>query len=334
MSRRSKPNPHIHIVYALIGLLVLGIASAATTFWYFSQPPQPQNSTPITFTIKSGESIDQISQKLSDLGLIRYHLVFKLNLKRLGLSSQIQAGNFALAPNLSNTQLARALTRAAADQIQITLIEGWRREQMAAALATAFSPNQNFSQAEFLSLTSNLEGQLFPDTYNFSPQASTDQVVSTLTTNFATKVLKPFSSQINASPYNLNQLLTMASIIEREARGSARPVVAGILWRRYQNDWPLQADATLQYAKGYNSYTNDWWSPPLAQDKEFSSPFNTYQNPGLPPAPICNPSLDSFTATLNPQSTNYWYYITDNQGNMHYATTYDQHLQNINTYLK
>ena len=133
----------------------------------------------------------------------------------------------------------------------------------------------------------------------------------------------------------LNQVITLASLIEREAKtDSSRKIVAGILYNRLGIDMALQVDATLQYIKGYNPIHKDWWAPPLAQDKNIDSLYNTYKYPGLPPGPICSPSLSSIEAALNPSSSNYLYYITDNQGNMHYAVSFDQHNKNVNTYLR
>jgi UPF0755 protein len=124
----------------------------------------------------------------------------------------------------------------------------------------------------------------------------------------------------------------MASLIEREARiDTSRQMVSGILWKRLDNAWPLQVDATLQYVKGGK---NDWWPEPLAVDKSLNSPYNTYQNTGLPPAPIANPSLSSIKAALSPTDSAYWYYISDLQGNMHYGVTLDDHNANVNQYLR
>jgi UPF0755 protein len=100
-----------------------------------------------------------------------------------------------------------------------------------------------------------------------------------------------------------------------------------------ENDWPLQVDATLQYALGLNPQTQAW-TPPTALDKTVDSPYNTYLHPGLPPAPICSPSLDSIRAVLNPIQSPYWFYLTDNQNNTHYAITLDEHNQNINQFLR
>jgi UPF0755 protein len=129
--------------------------------------------------------------------------------------------------------------------------------------------------------------------------------------------------------------MVLASIVEREGRTDEdRPVIAGILLKRLNSDWPLQADATLQYALGYQAFEKSWWKKALTvEDKKIRSPYNTYLNAGLPPAPISNPGLSSIRAVVYPTVSPYWYYLHDPQGRVHYATTLEEHEQNIASYL-
>ena len=131
----------------------------------------------------------------------------------------------------------------------------------------------------------------------------------------------------------------MASLVEREAKhDDDRPVIAGIMLKRLKADWPLQIDATLQYAlanlRCIAKSSCDWWIVPTAADKKINSAYNTYLNNGLPPAPICNPGLSSIKAVVNPQTNNYWFYISDSKGQMHYAKTIEEHNENIAKYLR
>ena len=124
-------------------------------------------------------------------------------------------------------------------------------------------------------------------------------------------------------------------MVEREAKlDKDRPYVAGIITKRFRNNWMLQIDATVQYALGYQSAEDDWWKQNLTiADLAIDSPYNTYKRYGLPPTPICNPSLSSLKAVANQVITKYWYYISDRNGNMHYAETIVEHNQNISKYL-
>ena len=133
-----------------------------------------------------------------------------------------------------------------------------------------------------------------------------------------------------------NEVITLASIVEREGRSDEdRPVIAGILLKRLKADWPLQADATLQYVLGYQAFEKSWWKKSLtATDKTVQSPYNTYRNPGLPPAPISNPGLASIKAVVYSKESDYWFYLHDNDGRIHYARTLEDHNSNIAAYLQ
>lgn len=338
MKRRRQNKPPV-VKYLLMSLLILSIVVFGLiggVFVYYQsqlQPVEKQITDKTDFHIETGESINQISSRLAEQGFIRSPLVFKIYLKQQNLGPKIQAGDFLLSSSMSLPELSQALTKASAQQVAVTLLEGWRVEEVAEYLESKLSEAQiPFDSQVFLSQPEIKEGHVFPDTYYLSLTTNEQSIAKTIEANFNQK-LAPLQSGINSSQYNLNQILTMASIVEREAR-SDRAIVAGILWKRLENDWPLQADATLQYAKGYNRFESDWWSEPLAIDKEIESPYNTYLNTGLPPAPICNPSLSSIEAALNPTETEYWFYITAPDGTMHYSETYDQHLNNVNRYLR
>ena len=127
----------------------------------------------------------------------------------------------------------------------------------------------------------------------------------------------------------------LASIVEREAREPEQMRhVAGILLNRLEIGMALQVDATLQYVKGYDQARKTWWAPPTAADKQLSSPYNTYENPGLPPGPISNPGANALMAVANPIKSNDLFYLHTNDGNMYYAETYEEHQENIQKYLR
>ena len=150
---------------------------------------------------------------------------------------------------------------------------------------------------------------------------------------------------LNKSSFSENQVLTLASILEREVKlDEDRPIVAEILLKRLEKGWPLQADATVQYVLGYQTETGaesgeiegTWWKKDLTKgDLDVDSAYNTRLVEGLPPGPICNPGIKSIGAVLKPAApTPYWYYLSDSEGNMHYAVTLEEHEQNTTTYLR
>lgn len=294
---------------------------------YFSAPINPSATTAQIFTIPQGQPIDTIAKRLQDAGLIRSRYAFKLLVLGRNMSQKIQAGSFRLKPSMSLSVLTDQLTHGSLD-IWVTLLEGWRREEMAQALVAEFTTDSSFDLTEFLRLTAGQEGYLFPDTYLLPRDASAAAVAKILTDTFAKKV--DFST--NQSGLTQKQVVILASLVEREVRTDAdRALVAGILIKRLDNDWPLQVDATVQYITGRSG---DWWPQDLTKaDIALKSPYNTYQHPGLPPAPIANPGLASIAAVLNPKASDSWFYLSDLEGRIHYAATIEEHNANIARYL-
>ncbi len=139
-----------------------------------------------------------------------------------------------------------------------------------------------------------------------------------------------------ATGLSFNDVIILASVVEREGRTDEdRPVIAGILLKRLKADWPLQTDATIQYALGYQPFEKSWWKKFLsADDKKIKSPYNTYIHQGLPPGPIANPGLSSINAVISLKETSYWYYLHDPKGVAHFGVTLEDHEKNIATYLQ
>jgi len=285
------------------------------------------------FIIEKGEGLGEIAQNLEEKELVRSSLAFQFVAAKLGISRQIQAGDFRLNPGMSLEEIVQELTLGTLDR-WITLIEGWRREQMVVEMTAELEGEESlFNQVEFLNLTKNLEGKLFPDTYLIPREADAQKVVNYLMANFDKKTKDLGVNQ---------QTLVLASIIEREAKFAGdRPIVAGILLNRLNSGMPLQVDATVQYAIATQrcfpdvSSCDKWWPESLTKEElRINSPYNTYLYTGLPPAPICNPGLASIKASLNPQETDYWFYLSDGEGKMHYARTLEEHNANIERYLR
>ena len=175
------------------------------------------------------------------------------------------------------------------------------------------------------------EGYLFPETYLLPHNSTIQSIVTTLTDTFNDRYKEV---TLGKTTLNQSQLVILASLIEREGRKDEdRPLIASVIYNRLAIGMPLQIDATVQYALGYNSYEKTWWKKDLTYDDlKINSTFNTYTNTGLPPTPICNPGIKSIQAAANPANTNYLYYITDKNGVNHYAATLDQHNANIRKY--
>ncbi|MEN8252974.1 MAG: endolytic transglycosylase MltG [Patescibacteria group bacterium] len=285
------------------------------------------------FVIPKGQAISIIGQRLQAQGLIKSSLAFRLIVRQHALANKIQAGSFDLSPNMSLGKIAIALTKGTED-LWVTIPEGYRVEEIAESL-DSYEELTLFNKAEFLDLAKYSEGYLFPDTYLVPRQMDAEGLFNLFTDTFDKKVNLGLEKELENSDKSLEDILVMASIVEREAGGDKdQPQVAGILWNRIDIGMALQVDATLQYSKGYNKIQDSWWVPPLAVDKKINSPFNTYMNLGLPPRPICNPGLSAMRAALDPTESDYLYYIHDRKGRIHFAETIDGHNANVNKYLR
>lgn len=299
----------------------------------------------VLFAVKKGEGVSQIAQNLFDDGLIRSPLAFKIQVVVKNLTGKIQAGDYYLSSAESCSVIAGSLTRGTFDK-KITIIEGWRAEEVGESLLRQginidlVAWRKKIQQEE-------LEGRLFPDTYMISGQASMDKIVSTFLKNFDKKFSPELETEALKRGIDKQSVLILASLVEREIRHEEdRPIVAGILLKRLKENWPLQIDATVQYAiasskckvpaspRGEQSAKCDWWSGKLTEaDLKTKSPYNTYLYRGLPPGPICNPGLSAIKAVIYPKDSPYWYYLSDANGIIHYAQTDSEHLANIKKYL-
>jgi UPF0755 protein len=300
------------IVIVIIFLFLVVVSGFLYIKTLFLAPSN--DSQTISFMVDKGSSITKIANNLQKEGLIKNALVFKYYVQVTGVQNKIQAGEFELSKNLSVTQIIEKLKKGPTE-VLVTIPEGLRREEIAEKYKTALNKDEAFVK-EFLLLTNGKEGYLYPDSYLFPKEATATQIVNRMTGTFDKKVKDVTYKQ-----------LIVASLLERETfADSEKALVAGIIYKRLENDWPLQIDATLQYIKGN-------WKPVYSEDKELNSPFNTYKNLGLPPSPIANPGLSSILASISPVGSDYWYYIHDNDGEIHFGRTLEEHNANIAKYL-
>lgn len=317
------------LLWTLLGFFLL--ITPLMVFYTLSQPVSTQTET-IRFVIPKGQAISIIGSRLEESGLIKNAFVFRLIVSFTNLAPAIQAGSFDIAPNLTTYEVAKQLTTGTQDT-WITILEGWRTEEIAESLAQ--QDLDSFDQEEFLELAKDSEGMLFPDTYLVPREMSTENIHSMLVNTFERKIVQGLSEEISESNRDFEDVLIMASLVEREARSYEQMrQVAGILWNRIDLGMALQVDATLQYVAGYNTQEQTWWAPPTAAQKQLESSFNTYLHPGLPPQPIANPGFDAIKATLLPLESDDLFYIHANDGSIYTAETLEQHNANINKYLR
>src|SRR3989338_6941958 len=277
--------------------------------------------------IPSGSSLEQIALLLEDEHVIRSRLAFIALVQYRGAQSRIIAWDYFFAAPHDLYGVAQRLisgTRGI-ENIRITIPEG----TSASGIGKILKKNHSeFNEAQFVALATPNEGYLFPDTYFFYSTATSGPIIETLRANFRKKTAALYNEAL-ASKRNWEQVIIMASILEEEAgTPDDRRIVSVILWKRLEKQMPLQVDAPFAYAIGKNSATLS------IDDLKIDSPYNTYRNKGLPPTPITNPGLDAIDAALHPKATPYFYYLSDKNGVMHYAKTFDEHKLNKERYLR
>ncbi len=338
----------IATVVVMSGLVLRGGVRA---FDYYRDQNIPDNLGRVyTITIAEDDDPDAVAGKLLDADLISTDLLFKTRLRVE--SKTLEPGTYRLTKGQSVSEIIELITSEDSvartsenPTLTITVIEGWRTEQIAEELerlglnggAEAFMeavreyPSDMF---EFLADRPNeesLEGYLFPDTYNFQADTVPFDIITSMLSNFENKVTPDMRARAGEMGLSLNQVLTFASLVEREAQvGEERPIIADVYLRRYEEAWRLDADPTVQYVVGE---PGNWWPELSSEDLQVESPYNMYldENIGLPPGPIANPGYSSIEAVLFPAETGYYFFVAnkDGSGTHLFAEGIDAHNLNV-----
>ena len=265
------------------------------------------------FIILEGQTTKQIARELKSKDLITNATVFAYYAKYKAALMQI--GTYKLSNSTNMKGILAKLTSGKSDQDFITIPEGYRVTQIDELLAS----KGIIKAGELTKIAASDEGYLFPDTYRFTPNITAAEIKKQMMDNFFKK-----TEGLKVTP----EVVNLASIVEREAKfDEDRPKIAGVYANRLAQNMKLEADPTIQYAKGN-------WNPIKVSDyHSFISPYNTYLNIGLPPGPICNPGLKSLQAALNPDQTNsYLFFINAPDGHAYFAKTLQEQEDNIKKY--
>ncbi|MFT7557541.1 MAG: UPF0755 protein [Planctomycetota bacterium] len=277
--------------------------------------------------IPEGLTVMAAAESLEEHSVIRSKVVLVSIMRFLKLDGSLVAGTYRFREAPTVLHVAKRLSRGeyGEDRVRVTLNEGITRADMAAILDEKL---ERFDTQEFMLRTEADEGYLFPDTYFFFPQAKTAEVVDTLKKAFI-EIETEFTEEVIKSGHSWHEIVTMASIIQREAYGSRDSyMISGILWNRIRKGIPLQVDAPFVYILGRGS------AKLTKADLKFDSPYNTYVYKGLPPGPIGNPGRLSIKSALRPKSSSYLFYLHDRNGGIHYAETFDGHKSNKRSFLR
>jgi UPF0755 protein len=341
-------------VAAIATMAILTLAFGQRFFTYYLDRATANDAGPVLFTIAPDESSDAVGQRLADLGLINSTVYFKAKLRLRGSGSQLKAGSHSLRAGMSVDEILDTITVVMVDQpgtpgptnyVQFRTQEGWRMEQIIQLLIDkkliknkqdfyATLNDQAYGRFDFvknLPPGATLEGYLFPDTYQVPEDVVLKDIIDLMLVDFDRRVPKGMRDT-PPEGFSFHQAMIVASIVEREAAiDSERPIIAGIYYNRLRGvpPLPMQSDPTVQYALGQEG---NWWPELQPTDTQRESPYNTYLRTGLPPGPICNPSLKSIQAALNPLQTDYLYFVARGDGTHAFARTYEEHLANVQKY--
>lgn len=309
----------------LVGFVGL-LAIVGITIWQHTLPPQ-NFPTDSAITISRGLSASSIAHRLEEQNVVKSNLLLYIVLVWFHDPANIQAGTFVYQEPLNVWQVAKRLTSAsgAENLVAVTLPEGFTVKEFAKLASIGL---RDFDTERFVYLGEDREGYLFPDTYYLPDDFTAEELVNLLKETYNRKTAT-LADEMRQHPLGEYGVITLASLLEREANNEeSMRTVSGILQTRLEINMPLQADASMEYV--LNRPLNEL----EASDLEIDSPYNTYLYRGLPPTPIGNPGIMSIRAVLTPIETDFLYYLTDSEGQFHYAETFDEHRSNIARYLK
>lgn len=292
------------------------------------------------FSIEKGESAFEINENLQKEGLIKNRFFLDFYLILTGNSKKLQAGQYKISASMNIPEIANKIVLGEIFTVKITIPEGYNLKQIEDELIPIWSPTvlehfkiKNFKK-EFNFLTdapdeANLEGFLFPDTYFLNPAAPETEIVKYFLNNFEKKLTAESRREIKNQEKTIFEIITMASLIEKEVQTMEdKETVSGILWKRLENNIPLQIDATIAYLTGKKT------TKVSREDTQIDSPYNTYKYAGLPLGPISNPGIDSIVAAIYPKNNNYWYYLSTPEGKTIFSKTLEEHNLAKAKYLK
>ena len=332
-TRRVRRSATVLVLLLLTALTV--VAGVLYTIQLLGPVSGDKNAPAVLVTIPPGKNARQIGEILARRRLVRSPLSFVFASRMDGLSGQMKAGRYELSPAMPPRQMAALMALGETATGLVTVPEGYTVRQIARRLARqkladetqfltlAQTQGTTFQVGDWTPPDDNLEGYLFPDTYDVPKGASPRDVIQLMLENFHKRVVVPDGAGLDRFPGGADAAVTLASLVEREAEVDAdRPLIAAVYLNRMKKHMRLQCDATVQYALPEHK------ARLFYADLRVDSPYNTYQHTGLPPTPIANPGLPSLEAVLHPAHVPYLYYVAGPGGRHVFSATLAGHERN------
>lgn len=338
----------------LILLILLALFVFFAFFYYYNSAVNYGSKIQagdLMFSVAAGDSVETIAKNLKSQGLIKSSFFFKFYVWQSDKEAELKAGEYILNQALSIMEIVNVITngQSISRELEIKIIEGWKITEIDKYL----SEQRDVDISNFAALTKktisnwpfeftkpaffdevpsdiDLEGYLFPDTYRIFKDATAGDIVKKMLDNFDNKFNQELRDEIKLKGKSINEIVTMASIIEKEVNNEKdRPKVAGIFYKRLAIGMRLEVDSTVNYITGKNDPSAEY------KDLEIDSPYNTYKYYGLPPGPISSPGLSAIKAAIYPEESEYLFYLNrQDTGETIFSKNFDEHIRNKNKYLK
>lgn len=325
------------IVIAMTFVILVIAAGIIAGAGHLLTKPVTENGKDQIVTVKEGMPLKEISSVLEQRGLIRNRLVFMAWARLNGYSRRIKAGEYRLNPSMSSIRILEVLTRGVILTYTVTVPEGFSIKQIAGVLHEQGLARMDEFIAYALKSDSpkkhgiespSLEGYLYPDTYIFARGLSVSSIIDVMVKRFK-EIITPLNDMVIKSGMSLNELVTLASIIEKETgRAEERPLIASVFLNRLRKNMRLESDPTVIY--GIKDFSGNL----KRKDLSTHTPYNTYMIRGLPPGPIASPGRDSLMAVLSPENTDFLYFVSKNDGSHYFSKTLEEHNRAVYKYQK
>ncbi len=311
-------------------------------------PKEAGSTQEITFLVKKGQGAKEISAHLKEQGLIRWSSLFRFYVLAKDIGGNLKAGEYSLSRAMNIPEIVNKFVSGEVIKKEITIIEGWNLRDIGwyfenkgmfqaeelfelvgfplidySQVSDLPQPEDFSKEYDFLKdkpKNVSLEGYLFPDTYEVSPEDGIEEIIEKMLANFEKKLTSELREEIASQGKSIFEIVIMASLIEKEVRTfEDKKIVSGIFWKRLKIGKPLESCATIAYILGINKWRYSF------DDTRILSPYNTYLNRGLPLGPICNPGLESILVAIYPKDSQYLYYLSTPEGKTIFSETLKKH---------
>ncbi|HSA59723.1 MAG TPA: endolytic transglycosylase MltG [bacterium] len=305
-------------------MIALGVVAAVfgVSFVFFLRTSSP-SAEPQTVVVEKGTTVSKIVEVLHAKGVVSRPSLFKAYVLLMQAAPKIRAGEYVFAPGLTPPEVLAQLLKGDFSTRRITIPEGWSVKEIAKSLAA----QGLVSEERFLEKARNLEGTLYPDTYEIYKPRDEGEVLKRFTDRFEEVWNKEFAARAAFVGMSRQEVVTLASIVEKEtAKADERPLIASVFLNRLRRGMPLATDPSVIY--GISNFDGNLTKRHLSTP----GPYNTYLNVGLPPTPIANPGEDAIRAVLYPATTEYLYFVSKNDGSHYFSKTQEEHTAAVRKY--